>query len=102
LPKAPPLDRGRNTLKFKYIYFDVDNLRLFIDWLRQQPRGHYRLLLGSESIRERSVILELVSLEDPELGRWLVDKVRVHEIRMILINKEADFPQRIEFEPIEA
>ena len=76
----------------KYIYFEMDNLSLFIDWLREQPSGRYIVMIGRDEAIETGSVANLVSHENPESAEWLKQK-RIHEEIILTMTSKLNVPQ---------
>ena len=75
-----------------YIYFEIDNLSLFIDWLQAQPSGRYIVMIGRDEAIETGSVANLVSQENPESAEWLKQK-RIHEEIILMMTSKLNVPQ---------
>jgi hypothetical protein len=70
----------------KHIYFEADNPASFINWLRTYPAERYIVMIGTNTVRDVDLVLEVL-IKDLELAQWLMDKVLTSHIRLITIAK---------------
>jgi hypothetical protein len=79
----------------KYIYFDMDNLTLFIEWLRKRPDGKYSIIIGRNNVLAKIIhALNFVRRQDPALEEWLKQKRGEGEI-ILALSKKMDIPQGV-------
>jgi hypothetical protein len=79
-----------------YIYFEMDNLFLLIQWLRNHLAGRYTILVGRNTPQDVNSVLSFVIRTDLGLGMWLTQKMVSDEIRLMVFSK-IDIPQGVEF-----
>lgn len=79
----------------EYIYFEIDNLTLFINWLQQRPEGQYNVIIGRDNVLTKmESVLKRVGREEPELVEWLKQKRSKGEI-ILGLSKKMKVPQGV-------
>jgi hypothetical protein len=79
-----------------YIYFEMDNLSLLVQWLQEHLVGRYTILVGRNTSQDVNSVLSFVIQTDLRLGMWLTRKMVIDEIRLMVFSK-IDLPQGVEF-----
>ena len=71
-----------------YVYFEADNIALFIEWLQKRPDGKYSILIGRNKVLTKVAgVLNFVEQKHPELAEWLKQKRVNNEIVLAMSTK---------------
>lgn len=71
-----------------YVYFEADNLALFIEWLQKRPDGKYSIIIGrNKGLTKLSGVLNFVEQNHPDLADWLKQKRVKNEIVLAMSKK---------------
>lgn len=85
-------------MKTTRIYFEADNLKAFIDWLKTEPGGACQVLIGDDTHQFKAAdVVEVVGAESRLLASWLLLKVQ-SGMMQVKVSEKVDLPVGVALE----
>ena len=84
------------------IYFEADNLKPFVEWVKTQPKGMCAVLIGAnnpDTFNTRELV-EAVSAEGRGLAAWLMFTVQSGMMR-VKVGSKVDLPVGVPMEEMQ-